>query len=186
MSQKQLKEDSEESATEDYKEWKRRILENALKAKQANAWKLIWNSLLFIYYERVSWLSWLRGKVLTSLGMWSVKMLYTVLSSEAGALVFFECERWWAGTNLLRKHKVAPYLSYFSFWRRLTERGVYFLLYHCLLFQPWLFYAISKHDTFSIPYSTLTCLPLSGRVWDLLLREFCCAVAGQCVGFVQF
>uniref|UniRef100_A0A4W5MF31 Origin recognition complex subunit 6 n=1 Tax=Hucho hucho TaxID=62062 RepID=A0A4W5MF31_9TELE len=36
-SQKQLKEDSEESATEDYEEWKRRILENALKAKQANA-----------------------------------------------------------------------------------------------------------------------------------------------------
>lgn len=37
MSQKQLKVDSGESATEDYEEWKRRILENALKAKQANA-----------------------------------------------------------------------------------------------------------------------------------------------------
>ncbi|XP_020344786.1 origin recognition complex subunit 6 [Oncorhynchus kisutch] len=37
MSQKQLKVDSEKSATEDYEEWKRRILENALKAKQANA-----------------------------------------------------------------------------------------------------------------------------------------------------
>lgn len=156
MSQKQLKEDSEESATEDYKEWKRRILENALKAKQANAWKLIWNSLLFIYYERVSWLSWLRGKVLTSLGMWSVKMLYTVLSSEAGALVFFECERWWAGTNLLRKHKVAPYLSYFSFWRRLTERGVYFLSLFIVSTMVILCYKQAWYVFYSIQYIDLS------------------------------
>uniref|UniRef100_A0A4W5M437 Origin recognition complex subunit 6 n=1 Tax=Hucho hucho TaxID=62062 RepID=A0A4W5M437_9TELE len=37
-SQKQQKEDSEESATQDYEKWKRRILENALKA---NAYKFI-------------------------------------------------------------------------------------------------------------------------------------------------